>query len=135
MPGPISQFKRGQIIALRNGGMGPTDISAHLNISESSVRRIARRYDTLGHVNPSPIPGRLRGTNAEEDQEILNVIQQSGFHSSRQIRLNVDLTCSDRTVRRRLHNAGYHHRIPAQREVFSHRHKEQRLGFAMEHLG
>lgn len=38
MPGPTSQFKRGQIIALRDSGMGTRDISAHLNISVSTDR-------------------------------------------------------------------------------------------------
>lgn len=39
-----------------------------------------------------------------------------------------------RTIRRRLQENGYFHRIPAEKEILKAQHKVQRLAFALEHL-
>lgn len=96
---------------------------------------VKMRYNILGHANPSQIPGRPRLTNEEDDNEINNTISENGFQCSRQIRNELDLPCSERTVRRRLHERGYHTQIPAQKETLTINHKEQRLAFALEQHG
>lgn len=51
-----------------------------------------------------------------------------------QIKIEQGLECSTRTIRRRLKENGYFHRIPAQKELLTEHHKEQRMGFALEHV-
>lgn len=104
-------------------------------LQERTVSRIVRRHNLLGHVDPSPIPGRPRTTLEQEVNSILDSIRQCGFQSSRKLKTNLNLMCSQRTVRRRLHEQDYHHQIPAQNEKLTINHKEQRLAFAMEHVG
>lgn len=92
------------------------------------------KNNLLGHVNLFLISGRPRTTNEEEDNAILESIRQCGFQSARQIKSNLNLRISERTVRRRLHEHDYNYRIPAQHEKLTLNHKYQRLAFALEHL-
>lgn len=103
-------------------------------MQERTVRRIMTKFNTEGHVNPSPIPGRPKLLTEEENNLILNSIQQNGFQSTRQIISNLELNCCDKTVQRRLRDVGYYHHIPAQKEVLTVNHMEQRMAFALEHL-
>lgn len=52
-----------------------------------------------------------------------------------QIKADNELQCSLRTIRRRLNENGYFHHIPAENESLSAQHKEQRMAFALQHLG
>lgn len=93
------------------------------------------RYNIEGHANPLPIPGRPRVLQEEDDNNIFETINGNGFQSSRQIVSDLNIDCSARTVQRRLREHGYYHHIPAQKETLTANHKEQRLAFALEHLG
>lgn len=102
-------------------------------IAKYGLSQIFRmRYDMLGHADSSPKSGRSRTTSEEETEQIMNSISRCGLKNSRQIRNELNLTCSEWTVRR-LHENGYHHYIPAQKEKLNAYHKQQRLAFALEH--
>jgi len=51
-----------------------------------------------------------------------------------QVKAALRVNCSTRTIRRRWQRSGFSHHIPAQNEVLSAQHKEQRMAFALEHL-
>ncbi|KAG7157193.1 putative Transposable element Tc1 transposase-like 40 [Homarus americanus] len=101
---------RGQIIALRNNGL--------------CIRVIAHQR-TLSRV-----------TTPQEDEHIRQAVEENPFTNAVAIRdellLNVS---SEETVRRRLHEAGIHHRVFASRERLTDQHRATRLAFARQYTG
>lgn len=103
-------------------------------LQRSTVYRILKQQEEEGHVNPKPIPGRNRSTTVEEDHNISEFIRRSGFNTAQQCLVELDLQISLPTIRRRWNNIGYHHQIPAEKELLTVQHKEQRMAFALDHI-
>lgn len=91
-----------------------------------------RRWDDDGHIREFKKTGRPRKTSRQQDQTIINAFRNNGFSRTDVIAINNNLSLN--TVRRRLHEAGIHHRVPAKKLMLTARHKLQRLKFAQRFL-
>lgn len=77
---------------------------------------------------------RSRVTTREEDQRIIQAAENNPFTNARSIREELSLEVSDDTVRRRLHQAGIHHRVSAKKEYLTDAHRAARLAFAQQYV-
>ena len=78
---------------------------------------------------------RPRLTTPEEDERIRRSPTETLFTTATAIREALNLQVSTTTVRRRLHEAGIHHRVPARKERLTAAHRAGRLAFANEYVG
>ncbi|KAF2902078.1 hypothetical protein ILUMI_04107, partial [Ignelater luminosus] len=80
-------------------------------------RRTVKRWilrSQLGELD-TVRPGAAYVTNADQDNAIVEMTNNSRFISTVRIRKTLQLTCSLKTIRRRLHENGIHNRQPARK--------------------
>ena len=114
--------------------MSVSSIAREMGCSRNTVALWLRRWEESENLSDRPRPGKARVTSAEEDGKIFEEVQRSPITNAEIIRTNLQLNCDTRTVRRRLHAAGVHHRTPAVKEKLLDRHKDARLAFARRHV-
>ncbi|KAL7646945.1 UNVERIFIED_CONTAM: hypothetical protein RMT77_002202 [Armadillidium vulgare] len=125
---------RGKIIAMFESGQNKTQIARNLGIHVSTVRRWIVRHEEEGNLCDRPKPGGPRKTTLNEDQQIIQETIRNPFTNSRAIKRALELEACDRTIRRRLHENGIHHRTPAVKQKLTEAHKTERLRFAREYI-
>ncbi|KAM7298449.1 hypothetical protein ISCGN_019044 [Ixodes scapularis] len=97
----------------------------------ATVSRVLQAYYREGRIADLPRGGRERATSTEEDKLIVAACVVDPFLSAREIRDELELeNVSVSTIRRRLHEAGIHSRIAAQKTLLDDRHRKQRMEFA-----
>ncbi|KAG0430316.1 hypothetical protein HPB47_022805 [Ixodes persulcatus] len=97
----------------------------------ATVSRVPQAYYREGRIADLPRGGRERATSTEEDKLIVAACVVDPFLSAREIRDELELeNVSVSTIRRRLHEAGIHSRIVAQKTLLDDRHRKQRMEFA-----
>ncbi|KAM7293698.1 hypothetical protein ISCGN_023296 [Ixodes scapularis] len=97
----------------------------------ATVSRVLQAYYREGRIADLPRGGRERATSTEEDKLIVAACVVDPFLSAREIRDELELeNVSVSTIRRRLHEAGIHSRIAAQKTLLADRHRKQRMEFA-----
>ncbi|KAF2892308.1 hypothetical protein ILUMI_13866 [Ignelater luminosus] len=74
-------------------------------------------------------PGAAYATNADRDNAIVEIADNLRFISTVRIRETLQLTCSLKTIRRRLHENGIHNRQPARKIVLTPDHAAAGLAF------
>lgn len=74
-----------------------------------------------------------RRTTRAQDRQIVTSAEAQPHTNAVAIRDALNLDVSEWTVRKRLHEAGVHHRIPARKEKLTDRQREGRLQFALQH--
>lgn len=73
---------------------------------------------------------RSRATTAEQDARMRQAAEENPLTTAVLIQQQLQLQVSVDTVRRRLHEGGIHHRIPAKKETLTDQHRAGRLAFA-----
>lgn len=136
--GEISPKKRAIIVTLAKEGYSIRQISAKVNIPKSTVADVRSRWiaNPTGFGTPKKRSGRPRKTDARFDRQIERKCMENRFHSSKTIRNSlgeVGNQISDRTVRRRLQQAGFHARRPARKPFVNYFQRRRRVIFAKKY--
>lgn len=121
---------RGQIIGLKLAGLSDADIYRQLGITSKTVKKWWRRWEEEGNLEDRRRSGAPRKTTPDVDQRILEAATSHPMTNAVAIRDDLQLEISSDTVRRRLKEAGVHHRVPAVKEMLTERHRQNRLRFA-----
>lgn len=77
--------------------------------------------------------GRPRHTTPQEDTEIVNFVKGGPFTNA--VAASHEFNLTARVIRKRWHEAGIHHYIPAVRPPLTREHKDARIAFAESHYG
>ena len=125
---------RSRLVAKRQAGMSVAAIAEDEGVSQTTVKKWWTRWQAEGDVCDHPRSGRPRKTTLEEDQRISEQARQTPITNAVQIREQIQLQVSRKTVCNRLHEAGVHHRIPAEKENLTERHRNRRLVFAQQYV-
>ncbi|KAK3885555.1 hypothetical protein Pcinc_008351 [Petrolisthes cinctipes] len=125
---------RGRIIGLHDAGKTPSEIPHELGLKKDTVYLWLRRWNEEGKLEDHKRTGRRRVTDANQDRMLRNAAEASPFSTSVALTQESGLPISARTVRRRLHEQGIHHRTPAVKEKLTERHRKIRLQFASDHV-
>lgn len=133
----LSKEKRQFIITLKNEGQSIRKISRTLKVSASAVAKTIKRYDETGSLEDRPRQGRPRVTSAAEDNFIRVISLENRQLKATQIgaHINASQSSSSRhistsTVRRRLHESGFHGRIAAKKTQQRKTNKKKRGAWA-----
>lgn len=132
----LSEFTKGMIYGLsKHANFSNIKISEVLHISINTVKRYlatAHKSDT-GLVNMRPNNGSKRKTTAIQDEELVNLSSQNPFMSCVQLRNQLRLPISRRSVCRRLLQNGLKGRSPANKPLLTTNNIARRLNWAIVH--
>ncbi|GBM09106.1 hypothetical protein AVEN_5289-1 [Araneus ventricosus] len=98
----LTEFERGRVIGLREGGFSFRDIAERLGQNVSTVHDCWVRWSRDGTASRRPGSGRPRGTTEREDRRIRRTAVSHRTASAAEIRAAVGTTVTQRTVRNRL---------------------------------
>lgn len=134
----LSDFERGRVIGLREGGLSVRDIAQRIGRSVSTISRCWRRW-TEGQEQRRRIrPGRPRNTTEREDRALRLAAVRDRFSTTRAIgdiwRGLTNLGISVRSVYRRIHSFGLKSYRPFLCLPLTPRHKRSRLEWCNERL-
>jgi transposase len=104
--------------------------TATMQTSYEAVQRWTQRYEETKEVEDQQRSGRPRGTDEMQDTNIAVASRLDPFASPRTILHSIDLDVSEKTIARRLDEAGLHVRVARQQFQLTDDHKRQRLSFA-----
>lgn len=109
------------------------EIGRKYDVSEGAVRNIWKKFQELGTITDEVGRGRKRKTNPIEDRRIIREVKKNSIVTSRVIRENMQLNISERTVRRRLREAGLRNSFAVRRPLIRKANKIKRLEFAKKY--
>ena len=82
-------------------------------MTKATVHKWCNRWEEARDLRDLPRCGGPRKTSAAEDQRVLDEVRRNPHTNAVAIRDALHLDVSSVTVRRRLHEAHVHHRMPA----------------------
>ncbi|KAG0410584.1 hypothetical protein HPB47_012284 [Ixodes persulcatus] len=128
---PIEE--RHHIVVLCKEGVSQREIAGRTRRPLSTVNRIIQAYRDENRLADAVRAPRSRVTDENDDLRIVGAASDDAFQSSSEIRKELGLLVSTKTIQRRLREAGLHSHIAAQKPLLTARHKQQRLEFAQDH--
>ncbi|KAG0434265.1 hypothetical protein HPB47_019229 [Ixodes persulcatus] len=131
----VSQFDQAPIIALAQAGVSQGAIAALVGHTRKSVRRWIKAYQQEARLEDASHARRQRGTTEQQDMLIVAAIIDNTFLTLRQLKTELRLSVSDRTIARRLRCAGLKCRVACRKPLLSQEHRQLRLEFAERYAG
>ena len=124
---------RRSIVDLHKANISPREISRQLGVDKRTVYRWICQERQRGNIENLPRSGRPRSTTPHQDQLIIDMARRTPLTNAVTIRKEIQTQVAVQTVRNRLHEAGIHHRIPAEKPFLTAIHQQERLGFALQY--
>lgn len=127
-----------QVVVLIEQGHCQREVARLLNLSQSAVSRIYRRFQQTGGFTRRPNTRCRRSTSERDDRFIVTTSLRNRHLTAvsiqQQLREVRDVAVSQWTVRRRLKEANLTCKRPATGPKLTTAHRQARLQFAREHL-
>jgi len=129
----ISTQIRNLIVRDIKRGLSQRNIAKRYEVSRGAVEQISKKFQSTGSVADRSGRGRNRATSKREDTKIIREVKKNSKITVREIRENIDLNVSDRTIRRRLREANLYSRFAHKGPFISATNKKKRLQFAQRY--
>jgi len=126
----LTIVERAAIITLHNIGWTGRDIAQELHCDEHAVTRWVRRWEETRSLDDGERSGRPRCTDDDTDAQMEQVADEKKRTVPKEIKKELQLDCSARTIRRRLDEVGLHGRVGRTEYAFDERDLQRRLSFA-----
>ena len=126
----LSLVERAAIVTLHGVGWTGRDIAEELKCSENTVSLWINRWKDAQSVEDGERSGRPRCTDADTDASMKGVAEEKKFTVPKDIKKELQLECSARTIRRRLDEVGLYGRVARTEYVFDEFDLQRRLSFA-----
>jgi transposase len=121
---------RASIITLYKIGMSTSEIAMKIPCSEEAVTRWVKRWGEEHCLDDAHRSGRPRCTTDETDVAVETIAEEKKFVVPKDIRRELQLSCSARTVRRRLDEVNLFGRLARVKDDYDERILKLRLSFA-----
>lgn len=122
------------IVKDRENGLSLREIGKKYNVSKTCVDKICKKFGKTQQLGNLPGRGRKRATTRREDSLIVREIQRKPGTSSREIKEQLNLNVSTKTIRRRLHEKNFTSRVSIRKPMISPKNKKKRLDFAKKYV-
>jgi transposase len=125
---------RAGIIVMHKLGFSMPVIAHWIGCHPTSIDRWVRQFEEYGNVQDEARIGRPRALESETTDSIVSLAEEKKFITPKDIRSELQLSVSTRTIRRRLDEYGLFGRIARISYPFTDEHIQLRLAFANTHL-
>ena len=129
-PDQLTTVERAAIVTLHGVGWTGRAIAQELRCSENTVSLWLKRWEETRSLEDSERSGRPRCTDEETDVAIEECAEEKKRTVPKDIKKELQLGCSARTIRRRLDEVGLFGRVGATEYVYDARDIQRRLSFA-----
>lgn len=129
----ISYQVRSLIIKDCKRGVSQRKIAQKYEVNKSAVQKLYKKFLNTGTVADQFGRGRTRSTTWRDDANIIRMVKKDSRTTVRNIRESLQLSISDRTVRRRLQEADLQSRFARKRPLINKINKKKRLEFAKKY--
>lgn len=133
----VQVYQRYEIIFLSQHPLGPklshTAVAKAVHCGVTTVKRWLKRWKQSKDLTDAPRSGRPRATTPKEDQRIVALAEQQTFTTSRDIANQLNkkgVEINERTLQRRLNEAGAKYNRPLSKPLLTENHREKRLEWA-----
>jgi transposase len=126
----LTSEQRAAIITLHKLGMTTGDIAHKVPCSEKTVSLWVQRWQEEHSLEDKERSGRPRCTDEETDVAIEEYADEKKFTVPKEVKKELQLECSARTIRRRLDEVNLFGRVAETEYVFDERDIQRRLSFA-----
>jgi transposase len=126
----LTLVERAAIITLHKTGWNGRDIAQTIKCSENTVSLWLKRWEETRSLEDSERIGRPRCTDADTDSSIEEFADEKKRTVPKEIKKELQLDCSARTIRRRLDEVGLFGRVGRAEYAFDERDLRRRLSFA-----
>jgi len=131
--GRLSEFEKGEIIALHNSNHSLMEIETKVNRSRSTIHDFLSRYHERGHIENTPAPGRGKILTPQDRRRLVRETKKDRRQPLRELRNLVAPHCSIRTVKRALAEEDIKKWRAKKRALLTKKHAKQRLAWALAH--
>ncbi|GFX54099.1 transposable element Tc1 transposase [Trichonephila clavipes] len=133
----LTEFERGRIIGLREGGFSYHAIGARVQRNSSTVMRAWKQWTYVHRTTRKTGCGRRKVTSARDDRHQIHIAVNDPTASSRQLAACwstvTGVLMSDSSIHRRLLHRGFCARMRLYRIPLTANHRRLRLQWAHEH--
>jgi len=126
----LTKHERGAIVAFEKEGRLQKDVAQTLYCSGQTVSRWVHRWEETHSLEDRERNGRPRCTDEDTDVRMEEMAEEKKFVTPRDIRRELQLPCSARTVRRRLDEVELFGRVARDADTYDERVLTLRLSFA-----
>jgi transposase len=124
---------RAGIIVMQKLGFVKSDIMHWIGHDVRTIDHWTSHYEEHGNVEDEPRIGRPQALIDETKEAIISLAEERKFITPKNIRTELELNVSTRTIRRRLNEEGLFGRVARISYPFTEEHIEKRLAFANRH--
>lgn len=128
----LSEFDKGGIIALKEWGIGDTEIARARHIPRTTVIGVVKKYNETGSAENKKRSGRPPITTPRDDRNIVATARANRRTTYEGLRCKVNVEASAKTIYRRLSAAGYLRRKARRKPLLMDRHVKQRKQWLQE---
>jgi transposase len=131
----LNSVQRGAVIAIYDETGSATATGRILHLNEGTVRSIVNRATKNGDIDVKKRSGRPRKTSERDDRMLLRAARSNRRQTLSE--LNADIlnnAVSNRTIKRRLHDAGFKKWRAKKRPALTADHARKRLKWARAHV-
>ncbi|KAL6466679.1 hypothetical protein MHYP_G00244830 [Metynnis hypsauchen] len=133
----LSDFERGAVIGCHLCSKSSREISSLLNIPQSTVSCIISKWKRLGTTATQPRSGRPRKMTEQGQRMLKHIVRRGHQLSAESIATDLQTSCglqiSTSTVRRELHEMGFHGGAAASKPYTPKRIAERRMQWCKAH--
>ena len=130
----LQVYQRYEIVFLSQHPLGPKlshmAVAKAVHCDEKTVKRWLKRWKQSKDLTDAPRSGRSRVTTPKQDQQVVALAEQQTFVTCQDITNQLNkkgVEISQRTVRRRLNEAGTKYNQPLSKPLLIENHREKRL--------
>ena len=129
----LSDLEKGQMIAYNEIGCSMRDIAEKIGRGKSTVNRWLIKYAATGETGRKKGSGRSRKTTKRVDRRIVRYMKPKRTITTGEIISDLGLEISQRTVCRRLSEAGYTSFFQRKKAFVNKRNRKKRVRWAKDH--
>lgn len=115
-------------------GLSLRKIAEKYSISKTCVDKVCKKFAATQQIGNLPGRGRKRATTKREDTLIVRQTKFKPDISSVEIKDQLNLNVSTKTIRRRLHENNLKSRVSIKKPMITAKNKKKRLEFAKNHI-
>jgi len=128
----LTEFQKGEIVGLRRS-MSQRAIGRELDIPHRTVSSFLQRFDIRHSMENLPFPGGPRKTSVSTDRYIVHTAESETRIPLAELHVETNSNVSERTLHRRLLEAGIRKWKAVARPLLTKKHAAQRPKWARQH--